>query len=726
MEANPEEGILEFLEQMDEADTTKFPIILNLLRILLNRDVLKENRLKSLEWTLNSIRSYIENFPFDEIYNEFDSTENDNQLCDTEQILEILSVLNHVLTFFEYFVEEAVENPVEAHELNILISSRLLQMFDILLPCINIDKSLILKLISNPMHLLQYVFFRAINVSDLKSKSSKSEIDECNDGFLNGCDVTNVAYNVNPFEDITVVSNLSYGIENEHEDIRLPMVYNPKHIMLSLIYVTIPFFEKKTNTATNNGLKFLKLLLDQLVHSLEKADLYFSSHKYILMHLNSIMVYSQVKENRNLALTCFKSYITCFNWEGRYLLLLRIRTLIDHSGTLGYLIVLIKELLSNFLELSKNLKLYHKYNNSKTDLVENADHIISSLNVLKFLILRDKDDVTDIKRFFTKINAEFLVPLKENIKNSKIYYEMKLKDLEGNDKRNESDLSKSDLDIELTVKNQTLPKLTKEQQKTAYMSCLNAKRRFRCCFFKIRNCSTKNDNQDKKENSSDDHQYESNIREKILNASLDFVPVHGWSREAISNGAESVGYPGIANGIFPNGGADVINYFYVKCNQKLKDYMIKATDNPQTIKEPQDFIRDSIEVRLRMLIPYIQKWPQAIAIMSLPPNVPVALANLLALSDDICFYAGDKSVDFNWYIRRIGVSGIYKVTELYMIQDKSTDFQETWKFLDRRLVEAIQIQHIISSGSEASTVAKDVVSAAFSTARNILHLNDPR
>ena len=265
MEANPEEGILEFLEQMDEADTTKFPIILNLLRILLNRDVLKENRLKSLEWTLNSIRSYIENFPFDEIYNEFDSTENDNKLCDTEQILEILSVLNHVLTFFEYFVEEAVENPVEAHELNILISSRLLQMFDILLPCINIDKvpdmkiykykiqSLILKLISNPMHLLQYVFFRAINVSDLKSKSSKSEIDECNDGFLNGCDVTNVAYNVNPFEDITVVSNLSYGMfffsifsENEHEDIKLPMVYNPKHIMLSLIYVTIPFFEKKT------------------------------------------------------------------------------------------------------------------------------------------------------------------------------------------------------------------------------------------------------------------------------------------------------------------------------------------------------------------------------------------------------------------------------------------------------------------------------------------------
>lgn len=50
-------------------------------------------------------------------------------------------------------------------------------------------------------------------------------------------------------------------------------------------------------------------------------------------------------------------------------------------------------------------------------------------------------------------------------------------------------------------------------------------------------------------------------------------------------------------------------------------------------------------MRLQMLIPYINKWPQAIAIMSSPPNVPVALANLLALSDDICYYAGDQSTD---------------------------------------------------------------------------------
>jgi ubiquinone biosynthesis protein COQ9 len=46
-----------------------------------------------------------------------------------------------------------------------------------------------------------------------------------------------------------------------------------------------------------------------------------------------------------------------------------------------------------------------------------------------------------------------------------------------------------------------------------------------------------------------------------------------------------------------------------------------------------------------MIIPYINKWPQALGIMSLPANAPSALANLLTLVDDICYYAGDRSVD---------------------------------------------------------------------------------
>jgi len=68
-------------------------------------------------------------------------------------------------------------------------------------------------------------------------------------------------------------------------------------------------------------------------------------------------------------------------------------------------------------------------------------------------------------------------------------------------------------------------------------------------------------------------------------------------------------------------------------------------ESPSNKRKPEQQVRDAIETRLRMVISYKKTWPQAMALMSLPPNVPTALANLLTLVDDICYYAGDRSVD---------------------------------------------------------------------------------
>lgn len=71
----------------------------------------------------------------------------------------------------------------------------------------------------------------------------------------------------------------------------------------------------------------------------------------------------------------------------------------------------------------------------------------------------------------------------------------------------------------------------------------------------------------------DEDQYEQNVKDHILEKALEFVPTNGWTIEALRAGAEAVGYPGITHGLFPNGGADLVHYFNVKCNQKLVDEM---------------------------------------------------------------------------------------------------------------------------------------------------------
>ncbi|XP_076248614.1 ubiquinone biosynthesis protein COQ9, mitochondrial [Calliopsis andreniformis] len=231
-----------------------------------------------------------------------------------------------------------------------------------------------------------------------------------------------------------------------------------------------------------------------------------------------------------------------------------------------------------------------------------------------------------------------------------------------------------------------------------------------------------------------DEEYEKNIKAKILTASLKFVNDLGWNQQAISAGAESIGYPGVIHGLFPNRGADLVQHFYLTCNCELnkilKEQACKSkesTDNEKVTMESH--VRYAVETRLRMVIPYKRKWPEALALMALPPNAPKALANLLTLVDDICYHAGDRSVDFNWYTRRLVLAGIYKTTELYMLQDNSEDHKQTWKFLERRIQDATQIHSVLTTTSDmalpeqAVNRATEVASAVFGTARNILGLN---
>ncbi|XP_071451267.1 ubiquinone biosynthesis protein COQ9, mitochondrial isoform X2 [Hetaerina americana] len=216
------------------------------------------------------------------------------------------------------------------------------------------------------------------------------------------------------------------------------------------------------------------------------------------------------------------------------------------------------------------------------------------------------------------------------------------------------------------------------------------------------------------------------VKKKILEASLPYVCVHGWTKAAISAGAESIGYPGVAHGLFPAGGVELVNFFYTSCNHDLAERLKQEVEEARedlSKKKPSKFSRDAVEIRLRMIIPYIKHWPQAIAIMTLPQNVPVSLANLLTLVDDICHYAGDNAVDFSWYTKRIALAGVYKATELSLIQDSSEDYEATWNFLDRRIEDVTQLQSYLKKSGDFGSMAQETAMATFITARNILGLN---
>ncbi|XP_037973434.2 ubiquinone biosynthesis protein COQ9, mitochondrial [Plutella xylostella] len=224
------------------------------------------------------------------------------------------------------------------------------------------------------------------------------------------------------------------------------------------------------------------------------------------------------------------------------------------------------------------------------------------------------------------------------------------------------------------------------------------------------------------ESEKEDQQYEEDVKARILEKALGFVGASGWSVEALGAGAEAAGYPGVSHGLFPNGGADLVHYFNVKCNEDLVSQMKSWPKEDLTeSKVPTKFVENAIVTRLQMLEPYKASWPKAMAIQALPSNVPNCLATLLSLVDDICYHSGDRSVDFNWYIRRVGLAGIYKAAELFYLTDSSAGNSGTRAFVAARIRDAQLIQTAMNMNPVS--VAPQTLTAAFVTAKNILGIN---
>ncbi|XP_042868289.1 ubiquinone biosynthesis protein COQ9, mitochondrial-like [Penaeus japonicus] len=221
---------------------------------------------------------------------------------------------------------------------------------------------------------------------------------------------------------------------------------------------------------------------------------------------------------------------------------------------------------------------------------------------------------------------------------------------------------------------------------------------------------------------------EDELRAEILNAAMPFVYSHGWSQEAIAQGAETLGYSGMAHGMFPKGGVELVNHFYTTCNNRLEELLAakvkEIENNPELKKGTTAFIAESVEERLRMNIEYLDTWHQALALHASPTNMPDALNNLGRLVDHIWYYAGDRSHDFNWYTKRGILAGVYKSSELYMLQDKSEDFQDTWAFMNRRLSDVHNLAKCARNVDNVTKDIRNVAKAGLLTALNIVGMNN--
>ncbi len=138
------------------------------------------------------------------------------------------------------------------------------------------------------------------------------------------------------------------------------------------------------------------------------------------------------------------------------------------------------------------------------------------------------------------------------------------------------------------------------------------------------------------------------LRLQILAASMKHVPAKGWTAEAMALGAADAGLPPVAHGIFSRGPVELVEYFMEECAYEVGR---RCGARSAELAELDDEARmvEVIGMRLEVLSPYKQSWPQAMALGAHPLHAATTLRNLALLADEMCASAGLVATDARWF-----------------------------------------------------------------------------
>ncbi|MEA1072361.1 COQ9 family protein [Sphingomonas sp. LY160] len=164
----------------------------------------------------------------------------------------------------------------------------------------------------------------------------------------------------------------------------------------------------------------------------------------------------------------------------------------------------------------------------------------------------------------------------------------------------------------------------------------------------------------------------------------------GWTQAAVDSAAAQIGVDAAqARLAYPKDPAGMIAAWI-----QGVDAAMEAHFTPEVVAamKVRDRIRSMIWFRLETTAPAREAVRKALAILSMPQNVPLALRTGWRSADLMWRLAGDTATDFNHYTKRTILAGVYTSTLLAWLDDDSDDFADTAAFLDRRLGDVMRFE----------------------------------
>ncbi len=178
-------------------------------------------------------------------------------------------------------------------------------------------------------------------------------------------------------------------------------------------------------------------------------------------------------------------------------------------------------------------------------------------------------------------------------------------------------------------------------------------------------------------------------KDTLLDALLPVVPFEGWSDSTLPEVCANCGISSQEAAIlFPRGMTDILRYFNQRLDTQMMAKLEKLGLEDMKVRER---ITLAVRTRLELMEPHREAVRKGLSFFAMPLKASEGMHNIYDTVDAMWLAAGDKSTDYNFYSKRLLLSGVYSSTMLFWLEDGSEDYEKTWAFLDRRIAEVLKI-----------------------------------
>ncbi|XP_033211838.1 glomulin [Belonocnema kinseyi] len=401
----PSEIVLELLEQMDNFENdVKFCALLSPLKVSLNR---MDDKSRAFDWCVNTIKSYLESIP-----------------CDKSRIIDLYK---EIMEFLKPLIAEASlgkESNIRDLLLSLLISI-------LGKPFCFLEKESISESIINSICQLTGDCFRFLTIIAEREKRRKKS-PEASNLFESTWQISDLSY-----------ANFYYLVIISFPE-KVPQIYDSEFILHNCFFIACTFLQNQEIVLVSKGLNLVEAAMSRVEkYSLGQRSLDSTVHSKLFACITQVMIYCEIEKQRQKALEIFRNYIDLFEMQTRYQVISQLLKITNHSGLLSIITAIVKDSVIKCLEdnppstyflgrklqnlLSLVCRLAH---GSTTDLIEIAEEIIAALNLIRFLAIRDKDNLTGFWDYAEELERNYLKNLRTGIDLSRAHWKLKVKDLQ--------------------------------------------------------------------------------------------------------------------------------------------------------------------------------------------------------------------------------------------------------------------------------------------------------